>query len=157
MKNEYPVTWRLYQLWTLESMGKGVQLVFSIIWYVMGLVAIGVVASGVFSVLFIFLALFCFYRAFFRYFLKARKRYKAQAKKFGTKNWLRTITFEEDRLTVSEGAVTTEYLYADLTGIQEKKDKIWLTYKNKTVLRLYQGAFVGTDWAACKAKIEAAQ
>ncbi|MDE6531816.1 MAG: hypothetical protein K2K96_13760 [Lachnospiraceae bacterium] len=68
---------------------------------------------------------------------------------------VRTILFEDDCITISEEDVLViKYPYSDIVGIRERGDKIWLDMQDKSVIRLYQSAFVDTDWDKCKEWIE---
>lgn len=157
MKNEYCVTWKLYRTWAIESMFRGAMLALEICWCILGLISLGFLWISNFGVFFLVIAVFCFYRAFFRTLLLAKKQYRVLAKTYGKENWTRTIVFEDGQIAVSEGTFSMVIPYKDITDIQEKQDRIRLVLKNKTVVRLYQDAFVAGDWTACKAKITAEQ
>lgn len=153
MKNEYTVTQKLYRTWALENMCKGIRLFFFISWMLLGLLCLWVSLSPFLSSFFRVMALFCFYRAFLRNLLAAKKQYQILAKTYGQENWTRTIVFEEDKITTSEPASAFWSSYSDIVNIREKSDKIWLILNNKTVIRLYKSAFINTTWEECKAAI----
>lgn len=149
MKNEYEVTWTIYRSWAVESMFRGKRLVFMIGWLVFGIVfLVGAITDRV--VFLPFCALYCFYRAVLRNVLLAKKQYDTLAKNYGTKNWKREILFEKNEITLIEGNVRLQFNYENIGDIREKGNKIWITFKNQTVLRLYHSAFVHTDWMECK-------
>lgn len=154
MKNEYCITWKLYRSWAFENLFKGARLTFLIIWSLFCLVSLWLGLSG-FNIFYIFLAIFCFYRAVLRTLLFAKKQYKTLVKMYGKENWTRTITFEDSCISLIEGPISIQYSYTDLAGIREKDNKIWLIFNNSTVIRLYKNAFVDSDWTECKSLITA--
>lgn len=155
MKNEYCITWKLYRTWAIENMLKGVQFIFLIIWSIFGLALLCLGFFGGFNLLYILFAAFCFYRAVLRNLLFAKKQYKALSTTYGKENWTRTITFEDDQITLTEGPISIQYKYTDIINIKEKNNKIWLIFNNITVIRLYKTAFINTDWTACQTQITA--
>ena len=153
MKNEYTVSWPLFRSWAAEGMFRGRQLALLIVFCLLGLLSLLLLVIGG-GVLYLILALFCFYRAFARPFLLARRTFGRLAKFHGADSWLRTISFEADGLSIADGQTVTRAPYTDISGIREKGDQITLRLKNDTAVRLYASAFVGTDWPACRAFIE---
>lgn len=152
MKNEYEVTWKIYKSWAIESMFRGKRLAFMIFWLVLGTIFLfGAITDRI--VYLPFFALYCFYRAVFRNLLLAKKQYGVLAKNYGMENWKREISFEENEIILAEGNVRLQFSYEDIRNINEKGDKIWITFKNLTALRLYHSAFVHTDWMECKRHI----
>ncbi|MCH5274898.1 MAG: hypothetical protein J1E65_03590 [Lachnospiraceae bacterium] len=102
------------------------------------------------SIIYTLFFLFCLYRAFLRNLVVARVQYRRLATTYGEENWVRTITFNEDGIELSEGKMTAGYAYSDIVEIREKQNKIWLIAGNKTVIRLYRDTFINTDWETCK-------
>lgn len=153
MKNEYTVTWKLYRSWAIENMLKGVHLGFTIGWVLLGLLCFWFSLSSFLSHFFQFMGLFCFYRAFLRFPMIAKKQYRTLAKAYGQENWTRTILFGEDNISIFETNTTTQLSYSDIVDIREKDDKIWLIFNHKMIVRLYKSAFVDTDWEDGKAAI----
>lgn len=153
IKNEYCVTWHLYKSWVMESMLRGQRLAFVIYWCILSLLSLGVgaVVHGL-NIFWLFSA-FCLYRAFLRNFLLAKKQYNMLAKTYGQENWTRTIMLEDETISVLEGTISIQYAYGDIVDVSDKNDTIWITFVNKTIIRLYKTAFVDSDWAGCKAKI----
>lgn len=154
--NEYQVTWKLYQSWAAENMTKGVRFVMMVIWCVLALLslALAIVAESGFKSLFFVLAVFAFYRAFFRIFVIAKSQYRRLAQSYGKDNWTRRISFEDDGITLSEEKASFHYDYSDIINIREKGNEICLDASDKTVLRLYKDAFVESSWEECKAKAD---
>lgn len=152
MKNEYRVTWHLYKSWIMESMFRGERLAFVIFWCVLSLLLLGIGVVHGWTTFFLFSA-FCLYRAFLRNILLAKKQYNMLAKTYKQESWIRTITLEDETISVLEGTVAIQYAYADIVDVLDKNDTIWITFANKTVIRLYKTAFVDSDWDECKAKI----
>lgn len=154
MKNEFVMTWKLYRSWLYEGLLKGRGLFFLVTWTIFGILMVKLALDGWLTTFYIFMAGYCFYRAFFRRIVLLKKQYNAFAKSYGQKDWIRTIVFGEDEIVLSEGNITVNYKYGDITGIREKEDKIWIDFQNKSVLRLYKSSFVDTTWEECKAEIE---
>lgn len=154
--NEYQVTWKQYRSWVAENMVKGARLVMMIIWCLLAILclALAVLAGSVTRRLYVVLAVFSIYRAFFRIFIITRNQYRLLAKSYGGENWTRRIAFEEDDIILTEGNLTVRYDYSDIVGIREKGNKIRLDAADKTVLRLYRDAFVESDWEECKRKLQ---
>lgn len=152
MKNEYQVTWKQYKSWAVEGMFSGVKLFFLIVWCLFGGVTLYLGIAGRLYI-YCFLSVFCFYRAFLRTVLLAKRQYKLLAEQYKKENWTRSIMFEEDQITIVEENISMKYEYSSVVGIREKKDKIWLYMGDKSVIRLYKSAFVDTDWEKCKMKI----
>lgn len=157
MKNEYLVTWKLYRSWMFEGnvmLVKG-RLFLMIFWCIL-------LAAGLFmgilshEILFFVFAVYCAYMAFFRTLLLVYLQFKMLRERFKKKEWVRTILFEDDCITVSEEDIlVTKYPYSGIVDIRERGDKIWLDMQqDKSVIRLYQSAFVDTDWDKCKEWIE---
>lgn len=155
--NEYKVTWKLYRSWATENMAKGSRLAMMIVWCVFALacLVLGIVFWPEFRLFYLVMALFGIYRAFLRNFVVSKAQYRRLAQAYGTQDWVRRITFEEDGISLTEGNFSYKYAYADIKEVREKGNKIWLFAANKTVLRLYRDAFVeGTDWGECKARLD---
>lgn len=155
MKNQYKVTKKLLRQWMTENMYKGVQLGLNIGWAFFGVLCavLLIVDAETMTDYIIYGALLalCLYMAVLRIFPLTAVQYKRMAKVYGEENWTRTIDFGEDCITLSEGTISARYEYKDIMSIREKGNSIWLTARNRTVLRLYKDAFVGGDWEQCKA------
>lgn len=153
IKNEYMVTWEVCRTWLSENRWKQPRLAITIMWIVLGVVAIGMGLAFRYALYFVF-ALFGFYRAFFRDILVARGQYDALAKSYGQKDWLRTIAFDGEQIVVTEGNLTVNHSYADIIDIKEKDNKAWLMLRNKKMIRLYKDCFGDSSWEECRALIE---
>ncbi len=154
MKNEYKVTQKLLRQWLTENMYKGVQLGMNIGWAALGVLCTALMifqSEGVADyILYGALLAFCLYMAVLRIFPITSAQYKRMAKMYGEENWTRTIDFGDECITLSEGTISAKYEYKDIMRIREKGNKIWLTARNRTVLRLYKDAFIGGNWEECK-------
>ncbi len=155
MKNQYKVTKKLLREWLTENMYKGFQLGLNIGWAALGIFSIFLM---IFScedtadyVLFGVIIALCVYMCWLRIFPVTSVQYRRMAKIYGEENWVRTIDFGEDCITLSEGTISAAYAYKDIMSIREKGSRIWLTARNRTVLRLYKEAFIGGTWEECKA------
>lgn len=154
MKNEYKVTKKLLRQWMTENMYKGVQLGMNIGWAVLGVLCIVLMifyaGSAADYALYGALLALCLYMAALRIFPLTAVQYKRMAKIYGEENWTRTIDFGEEHITLTEGTISAVFEYKDIMRIHEKGNKVWLTARNRTVLRLYKDAFIGGDWEECK-------
>lgn len=155
IKNEYNVTWKKYLEWWLESKGKPPRSIIAIMWIVLGFVSAGIgIVCGFGFFLCLVLVLFCIYRAAPRDLLVLNRQYKSMAKSFGQKEWLRTIVFEEEEITVLEGNITMNFKYSDISGVKEKDNKVWLMLRDKRVIRMYKDSFKDSNWEECSSLIK---
>ncbi len=163
MKNQYLITWELYRSWMFDGNVRRERrrLYLMIGWCILmaACLFMGVVSllMGMWpeEILFFMFAVFSAYRAFLRNRLLAGRQFKAIGERFKKKEWVRTILFEDDRITISEeDFLVIKYSYSDIVDIKECGNNIYLDMQDKSVIRLYQSAFVDTDWNKCKAWIE---
>ena len=135
-------------------MYKGVQLGLNIGWAFFGILCtiLLIVDAETVTDYIIYGALLtlCLYMVVLRIFPITSAQYKRMSKIYGEENWTRTIEFGEDCISLSEGTISAKYQYKDIMSIREKGNKIWLTARNRTVLRLYKDAFVDGTWEECK-------
>lgn len=159
MKNQYLVTWELYRSWIFDGNVRRERrrLYLMIVWCILLAVCLfeGIRTHEIlYFVYAVFCACFCAYMFFFRYMLFASRQFKAMRDRFKKKEWVRTIRFEDDRITISEeDFLVIKYCYSDIVDIRECGNQIYLDMQDKSVIRLYQSAFVDTDWNRCKAWI----
>ena len=154
MKNEYKVTKKLLRRWMTENMYKGVQLGMNIGWAIFGVLCIVLLIVDAVTptdhIIYGALLALCLYLAVLRIFPLTAVQYKRMAKTYGEENWTRTIDLGEDCITLSEGTISATYQYKDIMKIREKDNAVWLTARNRTVLRLYKDAFVDGTWEECR-------
>ena len=154
MKNEYKVTKSLLRRWMAENMYKGVQLGLNIGWAFFGVLCAVLLITDAESVsdylIYGALLALCLYMVVLRIFPLTAVQYKRMAGIYGEENWIRTITFGEDCITLSEGTISASYQYKDIMKLREKGNAVWLTARNRTVLRLYKDAFIGSTWEDCR-------
>ena len=110
IRNEYMVTWKLYREWLLENKTKGAKLVFLVFWSLMAIVLFVMSFFGGLSWFYLFMAVFCVYRAFFRDYIAARKQYAQLVKIYGCESWLRTITLSDTGIMLEEGNSSMQWL-----------------------------------------------
>lgn len=122
-------------------------------WVIFGLVVTGM-AIALRFVAYLVIALLCFYRAFIRDILVAKRQYAAMEKSYGQKDWLRTITFDEEQILLFEGNISVSYKYSGISGVREKDNRVWLMCGDGKVIRMYKDRFVDADWEKCRALIE---
>lgn len=157
--NEYQVTWERYRSWVIEKKTKGAGPVMMIIWCVFAVICLVLTVSEAssFSLVYLWLAVFGIYRAFFRTFVLAKKQYRQLARSYGRENWTRRIAFEDDGISLTdEEKVSLRYAYSDIVKVREKGNMICLDASDRSVLRLYKDAFVESDWEDCKARLNGA-
>lgn len=163
MKNQYLVTWELYRSWMFDGNVRRERrrLYLVIAWCILFIVCLfmGAVCLfmgiGPYEIPFFIFAVFCAYRAFLRNRLFASRQFKLMGERLKKKEWVRTILFEDDQITISEeDFLVIKYSYSDIVDIRECGNNIYLDMQDKSVIRLYQQAFVDTDWNRCKAWIE---
>ena len=139
-------------------MYKGMQLYINIGWAAFGILAVVLLIFAANStldyVLFGVMLVLGVYNAFLRIFLVSAMQYRRMAQTYGTENWTRTILFGEEKITLSEGTMSADFEYGDILRIREKGNNIWLTMKNRTVIRLYKDAFADSSWEDCRAFID---
>lgn len=163
MKNQYLITWELYKSWMFdvnvrrERRRRYLMIGWCILLAVCLFMGAVCLFMGIwpYEILFFIFAVFCAYRAFLRNMLLASRQFKAMRDRFKKNEWVRTIQFEDDRITLSEeDFLVIKYCYSDIVDIKECGNQIYLDMQDKSVIRLYQSAFVDTDWNRCKAWIE---
>ncbi len=156
MKNEYEVTWELYKEWLRENRRKKPRRTFLVIWIVMGLCFLGLclwewaMGRGVGVAYMLAFALLCFNRAFTRDWLLGKRQYAQMVKNCGQDRWIRTIEFREDMVLASDGNASVHWNYSDMESIREEGNHVWITLKNRLVIRLYKDKFVDADWERCR-------
>lgn len=150
IQNEYKVTRKLFMAWGLENAFKGSQLAFSIIYLALAILML--VLEGI-NIITGLLIAFCAYRALLRWYVVSNGQYRRLVKNHNSADWMRTISFGENEITIDESAISLKYQYADIISIKEKGNKVWLTARNKTVIRLYKDCFKNGTWEGCKAHI----
>ncbi len=154
IQNEYQITRKLFISWGLENALKGSQLVFSIIYFVLALLMLLLEGASDSSLIINILVVFCIYRAFLRWYVVSNGQYNRLAKNHNGADWTRVISFGENEIVIDEGAFSFKYQYMDIINIKEKGNKVWLTARNKTVIRLYKDCFKNGTWESCKAHVE---
>lgn len=155
MKNEYEVTEDIFIMWSLENMFKGVRLKFFIFWIVAAVLAIICCLIYDLDAFFIFLVVFCLYRAFLRSFVVTKSRYKTLKKSQGNDKWIRTVIFEDDFIRVNDGNFSAKYAYSDIVKIQDNGNRICLDTNKQDFIRLYKDSFIGCSCDQCINMIKA--
>lgn len=149
IKNEYTVTWKLYRGWLFENKLTGVRLAFLLFWSLMAVVTLVIGFFANIPLFFLFLSLYCVYRAVLRDYIAGKKQYSQLANLCDGKNWIRTITISDTEISISEGPSLLSFQNTDVVRVVEKGDKIWLFVNNDAVIRMYKSAFVEGSWEKC--------
>lgn len=153
-KCSYTLDRRMYFQWGAESRTRASVRVKTALW---GVFAGGCLLLGIHnrnSVLlllyFVFFTLFGMYRGFLRWRVAASRQYSLLAKQYGGENWVRTVSFETDRIVLEEGNFRADYPYEDVLGVTERNGYIRIFLRGDTVLRLYGDRFVRGTWEDCR-------
>jgi len=161
MKNEYLVTWKRYKSWELEGRRDPKKnkkfillLVMGIIYFLVGvLLAFALSSFGTNAIalpaLFILLGLMALYFALLSDIVKAKKDYGMCVKAYGVRPtpsdnnmWIRTVIFENGRITVSGDDHSAEFRYLNVSDIESKGDDVKITFLSGEVVRIYKSTFV---------------
>ncbi|WP_167954786.1 hypothetical protein [Anaerosporobacter faecicola] len=151
-QNSYELTKKKYLSWGRENAFTGKRRNFAIFWIGMAIVCMGL---WIFTKILIdiVLALFCIYRACLHWRMVTSRQYDLLANQHGKVNWTRDVLFYEDRIQITDVEVSVQYKYEDVVGIKESENYIRLLLRNRMMIRLYEDAFVNSNWEECKAYI----
>lgn len=158
MINEYVIDWPHLKKCANESR-VGLRLVCFILGCLLLAVslffAVSSIVDGMYTAAysFILIALLDIYIAFFLNNLIVKLQYKRLAQIYGKNSWVRTISFEDDKIIVREEKSEIKYDYSDILSIVEKDERIYLKLQAKFVIGLYKSKFVDCTWEDCKTKI----
>lgn len=161
MTNQYEVTWKIHLSWFLEKMLATREIALRIIrcailpfalWW-----ALQLAGRDSFFLLFCTVAI-CqsIYDTFCNLFQRIKDikaQYRNKVIFYETENWIQKVVFQEDDIVLTEGNVTVRFTYSNIANIRDKGNKVWITFHDKTVIRLYKDAFIDSDWEACKSKL----
>lgn len=157
MKNEYKITKKLMMSWAHEYILRGIiDIILFILWGIIG-------ASGVatlivlavkgghwlnwfFSICFILLSVF---KLFISRFVIMSRKYKMFSKTYGVSEWLRTVEFTDEEITVTDHTTVMKFSY-DIKRIAEKNNSVVIFFNNNSAIRLYKDKFVEGTWEECK-------
>ena len=151
-KCEYNIDKALWTKWAKENWLKGRQLGFMIMW-IFFMIGCLIIFFALRNPLYLFLALFCAYRAFLRWMVLANRIYTMMAKEYGD-NWIREICFTEDDIKMIDVKNTVAMDYSDIERIQESGSYIRIHLSNNKVIRLYTEKFTLGSWTECREFIE---
>lgn len=155
MKCEYAVTEKLFVLWAVERIFKGVRLIVSLMFCLLAGLSFGQVLSGGLKPLFAVLTIVFLYFAFYRDIHRAKKEYNALTKEYGGYDWKCAIMLEEDRIVLEEGMMDrSEYPYSHIKDAFERKDHFCLVMRGGERLRLYKSGLGEHTADECWAMIE---
>ena len=165
MKNEYLVTFSLFLSWAFEGKFKGRRLKFFIMWCAFGLFYLGIAVGlralisylgynyTIIFTLFSVLSAFSFYCAFLRDAVRALGEYERSKKRYKPL-WIRSVSFNEENIIITDAEISLTYKYLDVTAISENKKATLLSMSDGTLIRLYHDKFEHCDKAECVAFIE---
>ena len=158
MRNEYKITKDLMKSWAKEYYKNGGAYTARLILLV--LVAICEVGCAVYFLRFpvyhllslaaMVIFLFALYCIFLQPKVLYLKRYKMNSKIYGVTEWIRSVDFGDDEITVTDHNSVYKYRYADIKRIKEKNDRVIVFFKFNLAIILYKDAFVTGSWEECK-------
>ena len=161
MRNEYTITKDLMKSWAKEYYKNGGSYTVRLILLV--LVAVCEVMCAVyfmrfpiyqiFSLFAIFIFLFALYCIFLQPKVLYLKRYKMDSKIYGATEWIRSVDFGDDEITVTDHNSVYKYRYTDIKRIKERDDRVIIFFKFNLAIKLYKDAFVTGSWEECKRMI----
>ncbi len=103
-----------------------------------------------FSIILLFLSVF---KLFFSRFVVCSNRYKLLSKTYGVTEWIRSVEFNDEEITLCDYTSVTKFKYNNIKKIKEKNNVIMIFFNNNLALRLYKDTFVEGSWEECKEKI----
>ena len=158
MRNEYTITKDLMKNWAKEYYKNGGSYTARLILLV--LVAVCEVGCAVYFLRFpvyhllslaaMVIFLFALYCIFLQPVVLYSKRYKMNSKIYGVREWIRSVDFGDDEITVTDHNSVYKYRYADIKRIKEKNDRVIVFFKFNLAIMLYKDAFVTGSWEECK-------
>ena len=158
MKNEYKITKDLMKNWAKEYYKNGGSYTARLILLV--LVAVCEVGCAVYFLRFpvyhllslaaMVIFLFALYCIFLQPKVLYLKRYKMDFKIYGATEWIRSVDFGDDEITVTDHNSVYKYRYTDIKRIKEKNDRVIVFFKFNLAIILYKDAFVTGSWEECK-------
>lgn len=147
---EYVMEKEKYIAWGKENAGTPMRLGFTVSWCVFAAITFVVAICCELYVLLPFCVL-ALYRGLLHWRILTARQYSLLAKRYGTENWVRKISFGEDHIVTAEGNISMNTSFSELTGIEEKGNYIKLRLKNGIAIRLYSDCFVTGTWEECRA------
>ena len=75
------------------------------------------------------------------------------SKIYGVTEWIRSVDFGDDEITVTDHNSVYKYRYTDIKRIKEKNESVIIFFKFNLVIKLYKDAFVTGSWEECKRMI----
>ena len=147
--------------WAKEYHLQGVaNIILFVLWSIVGVIGLGMLAllslSGgnwinwYVSILFLLLSVF---KLFFSRFFAFSNRYKLLSRTYGVTEWVRTTTFLDDEIVLTDHTSVSKLQYSNIKKIKEKGNVVMIFMNHNIALRLYKNAFVEGSWEECKEKI----
>ena len=96
------------------------------------------------SFFFLFVTLFCIYRAFFRHKILSSRYFDVLASNQGTNEWERVIQFADD-ITIIDGNITTQYKWNQIIKIIDNKEYLILVFDKGSGIRVAKDGFTIGD------------
>ncbi|MCM1056304.1 MAG: hypothetical protein NC517_01660 [Firmicutes bacterium] len=146
---EFVLDRKKFLSWGKENTRRAVNRIFQVFWCVFATAAFAAAICWKYYFLLV-LCVYSLYRGLFRWRVLTARQYSLLAKNYGTENWVRRISFEEDSIVVAEGNLSQNLPCSELAKIEEAGSYIRLHEKNGTVIRLYSDCFVTGTWEECR-------
>ena len=95
------------------------------------------------------------YKLFFSQYVFALSKYRILSTTYGVLEWMRSIEFNDEDITVTEHTSVTKLRYDNLKKIIDGDGIVFLIFNNNLSLCLYKDKFTEGNWQECKEMLEA--
>ena len=143
--NEYDVTKKMFLQWARQSRQRPARIVMTTLWALLFFLTFSLFIISTANI-FLILALFCVYRAFFQEYVIALRLYKKNLSTYGENAWHRKISISGEDIVINSGNITVTYKTSDIVKIVQRENLIRLFMNDKSSIRLYKDSFVEGNW-----------
>ena len=81
-------------------------------------------------------------------------RFKTLARTYGVDEWIKTVEFGDDQITIYDHNNVSVFQYNNIKKIKEKGNNITILLETYVAIRVYKDKFIEGNWEDCKKKIE---
>ncbi len=165
MKNQYTVNKKLFMDWAKEYHLVGARSIITFVLFCLIalcsliLIILKLKASPFtdtnYDIIFPIGALIIsIYSLFFSRFRVMSIRFKTLAQIYGVDEWITTIEFGDDVITIYDHENVSKFNYHNIKKIKEKGNSVTILLKTYAAIRVYKDKFIEGNWEECKKKIE---
>ncbi|MBR5273562.1 MAG: hypothetical protein IKU25_09280 [Clostridia bacterium] len=161
MKNQYTVNKKLFMEWAKEYHLVGARIIISFVLFcLIGLISLARILFSIvyneYTLLFPYVAVFILsvYYLFFSRFRVMSNRFKTLARIYGVDEWIKTVEFGDDVITIYDHNNISVFQYSNIKKIKEKDNRVAILLKTYAAIRVYKDKFIEGNWEECKKKIE---